>query len=210
MKCILYVVFWDFPPQRAAAWASYTAQGSVASVGHIPHLVPKSPTVAEIARGTLIKKHNNCVSTCRGWPETTPLLILYGFGFASPFFPLLFPFLFCPYCLSGTAYSRPPNQLRPSTDTAVRQTWQAPPDGLHAVLDSWILDLLPVYWSNLDRCQQFHRRKLHKNDPKEEYLHVPTISLLKATAVSRTTISSSLDKTGKKRLTLTKSAFSLL
>ena len=42
---------------RSAAKAAYMAQVSAASVGHIPHLVPYSPPIAEIAGRALTKLH---------------------------------------------------------------------------------------------------------------------------------------------------------
>ena len=81
-------------PQRSAARAAYTAQVSVARLGQLPHLVPHSLALADMAGRALTKKPNNWVGTSRGRPETTPIKQKNGFGFASPFFSLSFPFTF--------------------------------------------------------------------------------------------------------------------
>ena len=80
-------------PQRSAARAAYMAQVSVARLGQLPHLVPHSLALADMAVRALIKSHNNWVGTSRGRPEAIFLHICCGFGFASPFFALFFPSL---------------------------------------------------------------------------------------------------------------------
>ena len=80
-------------PQRSATREAYTAQVSVARLGQLPHLVPHSLALADIAGRALTKSHNSWVGTSRGQPEAILLHICCGFGFASPFFALFLPSL---------------------------------------------------------------------------------------------------------------------
>ena len=82
-------LFSGISPHRLAVRAAYTAQVSVAKLGQLPHLVPHSLALADLAGRALTKSHNSWVGTSRGRPEATPILSKNGFGFASPFFPSL-------------------------------------------------------------------------------------------------------------------------
>ena len=82
-------LFSGISPHRPAARAAYTAQVSVARLGHLPHLVPHSLALADMAGRALTKSPNNWVGTSRGRPEATPVMLKNGFGFASPFLPLV-------------------------------------------------------------------------------------------------------------------------
>ena len=76
-------------PPRFAARAAYSTQVSVARLGQLPHLVPHSLALADMAGRALTKSHNSWVGTSRGRPEATPIMLKNGFGFASPFLPLV-------------------------------------------------------------------------------------------------------------------------
>ena len=80
-------------PQRSAARAAHTAQVSVARLGHLPHLVPHSLALADMAGRALTKSTPTGSSISRSRPEAIFLHICCGFGFASPFFALFFPSL---------------------------------------------------------------------------------------------------------------------
>ena len=82
-------LFSGISPQRFAVRAAYTAQVSVAKLGQLPHLVPHSLALADLAGRALTKSHNSWVGTSRGRPEITPIKSKNGFGFASPFFSSL-------------------------------------------------------------------------------------------------------------------------
>ena len=61
-------------PHRPAARATYTAQVSVARLGQLPHLVPHSLALADMAGRALNNKPNYWAGTSRGRPETTSCL----------------------------------------------------------------------------------------------------------------------------------------
>ena len=85
--------FLGISPLRLTARVAYTAQVSVARLGQLPHLVPHSLALADMAGRALTKSPNNWVGTSRGRPEATPIMLKNGFGFASPFFALFLPSL---------------------------------------------------------------------------------------------------------------------
>ena len=76
-------------PHRSTARAAYTAQVSVARLGQLPHLVPHSLALADMAGRALTKSTPTGSGTSRGRPEATPIMLKNGFGFASPFLPLV-------------------------------------------------------------------------------------------------------------------------
>ena len=78
---------------KPTARAAYTAQVSAASVGHIPHLVPHSPPIADIAGRALTIVDPIWHKSSSSRSEVAPLSLYFGFGFASPFF-LSFPLSF--------------------------------------------------------------------------------------------------------------------
>ena len=62
-------LFSGISPQRSAARAAFMAQVSVARLGHLPHLVPHSLALADIAGRALTKSHNK--------PHLDDLMMIY-------------------------------------------------------------------------------------------------------------------------------------
>ena len=85
----IYALFVGILLHKPSARVAYTVQVSVASVGHIPHLVPNRSPIADIAVRALTIVDPTWVCSSIGRPETTPLSRLLRLGFASP---SLYPF----------------------------------------------------------------------------------------------------------------------
>ena len=70
--------------------AGPTVQVSAACIGHLPHLVPHSPAIADMVWRGLTKTTSYCEFTYQSRPEVPPCFVCHGFGFASPPFLLFF------------------------------------------------------------------------------------------------------------------------
>ena len=107
-------LFSGISSQRSAARAAHTAQVSVARLGHLPHLLPHSLALADMAGRALTKNTPTGSSISRSRPEAIFLHICCGFGFASPFFALFLPSLspLLPLCSNKRWRMIPSNLLR--------------------------------------------------------------------------------------------------